>query len=664
MKRIYTSAFCAAVCSIIGCSGEPGSGDDPSIPAAPVVADEAEAKLGAPSMPANDEERLEAPASAVDLGWRELGRPGSVAVTAGTTLGLELSNTTDRSLVLHVELSGDDGGQVERSLDLGEIILEAGGRSSVVVDVARLRLAVDAMAYSGQLQVATSVREADGSVGSTAISGAVYFHATAPGALTFYDETALRDTFRHGDYRGTMRDLESDPELAGIARITEAGAGNARGPALDPLAEDVTTLPVPAAASNAYRTCVLFRSRTTDSGVPIGAGPNKGLREDYHADWNTQKDVTAYGARVVMSQGGWTQTFDADPITGCFNWNSERAGSFNVRIYAYSKNSRGAFVRVHDDVNDFGITPGTAYSHVMTGYKPVAGGTNYLAAGGGINAFTSAAIVSFGLRRFAKEGPANAAFQLAIDNTPDDPKTGEKRAYSSAHWGRSNAYLTSGRHYLRVRNLDVNPQSRSKFVLGHEFGHAFAALSYGARDGAKNGGEPNVASDFQTGPENGCGMSGLGYSMYSQEWSSIGFREGFAHFLAAVMWNNQERGGSFDWMGSHVDLTQYGNGAGKLFGGRLENVCTMYGNKKGSGTNEDWLIFFWEYFTGAVSKCTQQPSLTDMLALYGDTRENGGLQKDNYYQKMRDAAAARTSLPSCMKVDRFEALADYNAIDH
>lgn len=687
MKRTYGVTFCTLVLALGGCAADPEAvtpTDDAADVALADAADTTAATAATAADVPGDEERLEVQSAEVVLGWRDLERPGSIVPTRGTTLALTVSNTTRQPLGVRLQLTGDDGGATDRKIALGAIRLAPGEAHPVIVDVADLRLALDALAFSGRIHVTAFVESETGDKRHTAMSSPVYFHAAAaatpgaaPPALTFYDETALKETFHRGDYRGTDRELQRDPEYAGILRITDLGSGNATGPTDPADAPDDLATPPPttggaptsaaAGALNTYKTCMLFRTQTVDSGVPVGNGPNKGGVEDYHADWDAGKDVIAYGARVWMSQGNWSQPFDADPITGCFTWKTERTGPFNVKVFAYSKNSRGAFVRVHNDVNDFSTNPGTAYANYYKNFKPGNGGTNWIAAGGYGSEFTTAAIVSFGLRRFANVGPKNAAFQVAIDNTPDIPAMGDtpfqQGAFSSAHWGSSNAFLTSGRHYLRVRNIGGDPQSRQKFVVGHEFGHAFAALYYGMRDGAKNVGEVNVSGTHVPGPESACSAgTGSGYSMFTQEWSSMGFREGFAHFLAAVVWNNQHRHGSFDWMGAHLDLELYGNGSGNELGGRLENVCNA--TSAGVGTNEDWLLFFWDYFTAGVPGCTQQPTLNEMLALYADTRQQSGLQKDNYFEKMRAAAKSRASLPTCMKEGWFDQHAENNGIDN
>lgn len=689
MKRSYGFTFCAVVLGLVGCGTDAtqGSSEVADGALAPLAAD---GPLGATEETATEEnvsaeESIPATPAEVVLAWSALARPGSIVASRGTTLQMELANTTDQLLGLHLVLTGDDGGPHSQQIDLGDVRLEAGATQSLTVDVAQLRLALEALAYSGRLHVTALVHGADGQPRHASISAPVFFHAAggatgAAPALMFYDEVALKDTFHRGDYRGTIRGLDTDPEYAGLLRVADIGTGNATGDAAReveatlareegaaaPGAEDGAAqagTPRAGGALNSYETCALFRTQTTDSGIPVGAGPNKGGVEDYFKGWNVGQDVPAYGARVVMSQGSWSQSYDADPLTGCFTWKTERTGSFNMKVYAFSRNARGNYARVHNDVNDFSALPGTAYWNYFTGFKPVNGGKSYIAAGNYSSEFTAAAIMGFVLRRLGNLGPKDAHFEMAIDNKAPDAK-GENGAYSSAHWGQSNSFITEGRHYLRVANIGATRQSQEKFVVAHEMGHAFAAVYYGSFDGAKNGSEPKTGDyAHPVGAGNGCGMADL-YSIGSEEWNSVLFREGFAHFLSAFTWNNQEEEGSFDWLGSHHDLERYSNGAGLASGGRLENVCATPETYANAGTNEDWMLFFWDYFTNSGDACTTRPTPNQMLKLYANTRLGGGLTTQNYFQKMRAAAKKDASLPSCVTETRFDQLAKFNGIDN
>jgi hypothetical protein len=146
-----------------------------------------------------------------------------------------------------------------------------------------------------------------------------------------------------------------------------------------------------------------------------------------------------------------------------------------------------------------------------------------------------------------------------------------------------------------------------------------------------------------------------------------GFREGFAHFIAARIWNDKSAEGAFRWLeGTTYDLERWDFGAGTASGGRLENTCCVGAGCTASwdnaGTNEDWLHFLWDFYTNVSETCPQQPDASDLLDIYKKTRLNGGLTSSNYFSKMK-TAAGQIGLPACL-VDRFDAYATFNGIDN
>lgn len=227
---------------------------------------------------------------------------------------------------------------------------------------------------------------------------------------------------------------------------------------------------------------------------------------------------------------------------------------------------------------------------------------------------------------------------------------------------------TDGRHYLRVGACDTgNSQAQQKFVVGHELGHALLALFYGDYFEAVDGGEPAVDWTHDVDP-NACGMGGTFYSMGSKEWNSVAFREGFAHFMAAYMWNPKQPEGAFRW-GNMYDLRRYDFGAGLNSGGRLKNECcdnlqSCAVSWENAGTNEDWMRFFWEWFNNDDAECQQQPNEFTMLDLYRETRLAGDdLTATNYYEKMFDAAQ-NLALPACLSDDRFWWYSVHHGVDY
>jgi hypothetical protein len=221
------------------------------------------------------------------------------------------------------------------------------------------------------------------------------------------------------------------------------------------------------------------------------------------------------------------------------------------------------------------------------------------------------------------------------------------------------------------------PWSRRKFVVAHELGHAILALWYGGKAGAVDGSEPNVDAGNSTTP-NHCGTSGSHYGIGTKEFNSLTFREAWGHFVSARIWNDKAAEGAFRWPNSDslvTDLERYGpstNQSGdNLAGGRLENFCcdpavdgSCTSSWANASTNEDWLRFFWDFYTTPSNYCAGglQPTLAEMFDLYAETRLNGGLTSTNYDVKMEDASD-EIGLAACL-LDSYEDMQVHNGADH
>lgn len=629
------------------------------------------------------EENLPVLPGVVKLTWESLPWPEAVAVRPASNVVMQVENLTSKQMRVELEFTADDGGQRNEKGKLGEINLGPQATEAVAVDLRSFGLELTALRYSGQL-LATARAFLPGEANyHQTISPMLYFHpagARDPNLFTFYGEHALRERFGYGDFRGLLNQKELEEAGTVTTRVMYGGAGiGANAPLLGDEEDEPEETPSAittftqgeskgAAASPPvivgnynYCTCIRFLIQTVDSSIGIPNGPNAGGTEDYYQGANNGVPVIARGIAVRMSRGSWSQTYNADPTTGCFNWSHSETGLFNMRVYGYSTDSDKNYVRIHDDPADFSIYPGNTYK--MDWFiMPTPGGVNTYDTGSYDSKWTAMAALAFGLYRY-HDGLSYKAFHAGIDNT--------QAAGGSAHFGESNSHITEGRHYLRLGNFGFisTPSTRYKFIVTHELGHAIAALYYGSHEDADDGGEPSVNLSNNSTP-NSCGTGdgdGPSYSISTKEWNSVGFREGFAHFISAKIWNTKDSEGAFIWFAQAHDLERYNFGASNNSGGRLENQCCVNDcadSWEGAGTNEDWVRFLWDWYTNASDSCSAQPNKLDMLKLYRQTRLNGGLAKDNYFEKMQAAANDLTHLSSCLRTSRFDSYAAHNGIDN
>ncbi len=634
-----------------------------------------------------DEESLPSLPDPVRLSWDALSTESLSETYVGGTLALRLENLTAEAQQVRLRFVADDGGLNTKTRQRATFTLPAHATVTQPVDVDEFGFDAARVQYSGQLQAVARVTtdgQADGKERYRQLEAPpLYFHpAQTDGArrFAFYGARALRGRFAAGNFRARSTRTIADAPGETTTRVTYGGAGQAPG-APDREATEVmeatevsetaaverangnvfsyhqpTLTPLVAlVAANSYTTCIKFQIRTVDSDVAIPNGANAGGTEDHYLGADNDLSVRARGVRVKLSRAGWEQVYDADS-EGCFNWSHASSSGFTLRVYGYATDDSNNYVRIHDAPASFASYPGGTYSAVLNNVAPTPNGTNTYEVGNYDSKWTAMAALAFGLYRY-HDGLSDKAFHVAMDNT--------QSGGSSAHYGDSNDAITSGRHYLRLGNGGADPQTRYKFIVTHELGHAIAALYYGSHDDAVNGGEPNVSLSHDVDP-NACGINGTSYSISSKEWNSVNFREGFAHFIAARIWNNKETEGAFAWFAGPHDLERFNQGADNDPGGRLENVCCVGGGCAASwdsaGTNEDWLRFFWDWYTFSANSCPIELTRLDMLKVYRQTRLNGGLTKSNYFEKMR--AAVQDLSPEDCLVSYFDYYAAHNGIDN
>lgn len=432
----------------------------------------------------------------------------------------------------------------------------------------------------------------------------------------------------------------------------------------------------PALAAS-YQVCAKWSIVTDDSGFEIGAGPRDGFGEDQYVSCNSGCDVVARGVRIKAERSGFSTVKDADPTTGCASWtDSGGSGTYDLTVYGYATSALGTVVRIHNASSEAcDDIPGSTYSAFIDDAELTPGGSDTWTIPYA-SKWTAMAVSAFTLYRIGWI----SGKEINIELEPTWCTT------ASSHIEDASDFITSGIHCTHLGDTCTSPTqpvTRKKWIVSHELGHAIAALWYGGKAGAANGGEPNMS--FSSGitssggsneiPDH-CGNGGTFYGHASKEYNSVAFREGFAHFIAARVWNDKDGEGSFGWTNPAIDLERYGpslpspSGENDA-GGRLENYCCDPAVDSGcttswvdSGTNEDYLRLFWDFYTAAATYCVggTQPGFDDLLDLYAQTRLNGSLQYYNYDVKM-DAASDDIGLPACL-VTAFDDYQAHNGADH
>jgi hypothetical protein len=422
-------------------------------------------------------------------------------------------------------------------------------------------------------------------------------------------------------------------------------------------------------AAAALTLCIELQVLTTDSGE-VAPG---GFVEDYYQtcddDDGAGPDLgcSAYarGMRMALKTGGVTTVYNLN-ASGCVG-GIPANNNMELTLYGLATTPSGALVRIHNGsaggIGDAGNNyyPGGTYSIQDPDLDLAAFNNQTVTMGYGNydEKWTTMAALAFSYWRRPEKLSNGDRVQVAFDTTFG-------ACYSSAHYPNSTSRDSEGDHYLRIARCAGNNNTRLKFVVGHELGHAIACIAAG-----EDGCEPNVVTTHSVAPDN-CAIPGGTYSMGSKEWNSVGFREGFAHFFSASVWNDPESRGQFR-LGQNYNL-EYFSGSNNPPGGRLENVCCVpeeddcESSWEGAGTNEDWMNFFWDWRTNDSASCPYQPSASDMLQLYSYVVQLDPPAEDTYLGLMLNAAGILVNLPACLRenwpTSRTHFYAVHNGIDN
>lgn len=370
----------------------------------------------------------------------------------------------------------------------------------------------------------------------------------------------------------------------------------------------VATTPSTATATN-VRFCADYKVAFDD--VVAGTG------DDF---FNTNDDKIARGVRVRVTEvGGSDSYYGYTPYNGsdagCTPFlNLDPTQAYRVRMYSEALVGTN-YIRIRNNPNQ----NNRFYYDSETDYVPPANGTATVGITSSINPVWNVAAAT-GYAQYRRRGGISNSTYLVFDEPCP---------------GVSGSCATDG--YLFVDGADRN----LRYVIVHEMGHVLADK--------KNGGlDPNLdasaASTF-------CSEGGSGHRANSREFQSVAADEGFAHFYAAVIFNDDSESscgffysGLVDWdFDGTTDTSQIGCEGGPIAGidGRdyMGDFCIESGlSNDNRGVEWDWLRHFWDLTTD------QGVYFTDVARIWNvanpdSWNANGNSTGPNYpSSRLRDAA--------------------------
>lgn len=370
------------------------------------------------------------------------------------------------------------------------------------------------------------------------------------------------------------------------------------------------------ASAATFQICVKVDILTTDSGLTAN-----GIAEDMWVGANDPEQyiVIGRGFRVRVRQGSWVQTYDSDPETGCFSFVRSSAQGFAVRVYGFATDSAGNHVRIHNGGTDTSSWyPGSTYSALWTDQTLSATEPNvYVLDGRAADRWTTMAAAAYGIRRY-HNGNNGKTISIGFNSGASTCNSSTSINGSSENFIESN-----GAHLIQIGQCAATTSdAREKMMVTHELGHAMLRLFYGydGDDAPRNQtyAAPAGINNATPAQGNGC-LNQAGYWMNSLEWNSQAFKEAFAEFYSAKVWNLKAARGTYVSRGIAYDLEMWDNvGGTNTWGGFTVNWCGSGAN--GVTTMGDMLRFLWDFYT--LNGCDAQPNKLDMMKIYRAVREN------------------------------------------
>lgn len=606
------------------------------------------------------------PPPSVRFAWANV-LPGEDTTLADGQLTAVLTNETEAEVVVAAEWLGDLGTTHTYRGTLEEITLPPGEDAEIKVDLASLFPTLTSK-YSGHLHLFGRLTGTEDEVDlGSAISPDLYFHVDSAGVVA-YDESRLLAAHRAGDFNGLESETEqlvdeegdsalvrivqyeadaqapapSEIELGSAGSVVSSTGGQAVPVA--PAIGDLMDEPSSPAAIYPHTLCVSYQVQTVDS----GSTNSQGLTEDYWTNADSGINVFAHGVRVVVGAA----TYDTNAL-GCVTFTSPYpAFGANVKVWAFATDIDGNYVRMHNGPsNSTSSYPGSTYSWTVSNVPFVSGAITAVAAGSYTPRATAMASLAFSHFRY-HDGISDRALHVS-DQAGSNPFDEDDCDANVNYLNDVNDEISYIKFVSAGAPCDFH-NLYNKFVVSHEYGHAYS------HQFANEALTLPASTTHSATPAGTCsfGAGAIGYDNNTKEWSSIGIREGFAHFVSARIWNDAAADGQFRW-GTSFDLERWN--ASNTVGGYLVNQCcpgtssSCETSLDGAGVLTDWMRAFWDIHTDSICDL----SAIEMAALYGWTIGQPNLTNDGFFPTTQ----ITMSIWGATCESRWDWIACYNGID-
>ena len=524
------------------------------------------------------------------VSWPQVPEGEEVAVVDPEDLILRVENNAGETRILDVRLTFMAGGRKHhRSLDPMPVV-----QPGVTYEIAVGRHMTDVIVYPPSSGVAVGEvfnLSADGAVASVTPVEPISFHGheSAAGHIVIYGEEALSKQvsdleFIHAPAMSSRLTalMPAEEDLSTLDQIAHYTSADPvlHEPAVDPDSQELVDLPPPPHSPaplnhNQYILCPEWYTAPVDNGF----GEDYGLNDD---GWR------ARGARVRVWQSGtklfdgWLNRYGCTAVYSASNaglliWftgeSRLESGSGYINIRYISNNStalRSTSAWIDNPQNGAVYRPEVHYRDAV-------------------------GMLSYAAQERFNGGVSGQWFYLRKAGCNNDP---DKGSCSTGLNGEHIIYSSPG-------------QWRRKFVVIHEYGHKILSM----------------ASSYK----NDCSYGGSGHSMKSIEYASCAAMEGWAHFVAADVWNEghsgQNPGAAFVYWDSSSTVYDVEIGGDQQycysqFLSAWKALCDWV------GTELDWMRHWWDFHTNNLPNDPGfRPAHSWMFDLVDDVSWQTGMWK-------------------------------------
>lgn len=364
------------------------------------------------------------------------------------------------------------------------------------------------------------------------------------------------------------------------------------------------------AQAHTWTFCIKHAVHSADSNVG----------EDFEVDVDGDSDWISRGTKVRVQLGGtWNTLTRTSTSTGCTTLTKPSGGVATVEVSAdhVLGNNENVIIK-----NDFASTKATkTWSFLVT--LPNSSVTIPLTTSASDES-NLAAIAPWVVHRVGSltgsTGAASKWVHVYNQNcSVFDPVDCDGSAFV---WSQQAVFISP----------DDNHSDR-KFLVGHEMGH-WLERWWG------DGGTPEGGYTWAE-TEDACEFTGLGdHAMFSREDDFAAYKEGIAHFISAVAWNDYGLGtGRFKYYKTDApynnDLVELDIEGDFAFDWE-ESECN--GNLAGKSVEGDWLRHFWNFLNDPTGT-DFQPDLASIAALIHQMYENDDFDAATAYRALTCALA-------------------------